>query len=865
VDEIQGQAWHSLPVDEVVKALATDAQGLAAADARARLERHGANALPPPPRPSALARFARQFNNVLIHVLLAAGALTAWMGYMADTAVIFGVVLVNALIGFIQEGKAEQAMRAIGALVAPRARVIRDGCAQTVDAVDLVPGDLVKLKPGDRVPADLRLAEVHGLLIDEAALTGESLPVSKHTDAVDALAALGDRSGMAWSGSLVARGEGRGYVVETGADTEIGRITGMLGRVHSLMTPLLREIARFGRWLTLIIMVAAVLLLLIGWGLHRAAAADTFLAAVAFAVAAIPEGLPAIITITLAVGVRRMAERRAIVRRLPAVETLGAVSVICSDKTGTLTRNELKVTHVVLDGTVRHLSRDEAGEDLHALAEAAVLCSEDESGQAADPLEAALLAFAATQKLDVAALRRQSPRQALLPFASENKLMATRHGECVYIKGAPERLLDRSCFEGRRARQQWEAAIADMAAEGLRVLALASRAAAGESGSLTMEAVGEGYEMLGLVGFADPPREEVADAIAACRSAGIAVKMITGDHAETALAIAAEIGMDTAAGALTGPELDALDDARLRQRALAVNVFARTSPENKLRLVEALQAGGQVVAMTGDGVNDAPALKRADIGVAMGRKGTEAAREAAEMVLADDHFATIVAGVEEGRGVYDNIRKSLTFILPTNAAQGLVVLLAVLAGLSLPLTPVQILWVNMVTAVTLALALAFEPLEGDIMRRRPRGQGGIVTRYMLVRITWVSVLITLATFAMYLLELGWGSSQAEARTTALNVLVLCEITYLFSARRWLEPTWHWAVLVSNRWALLATAALLILQLGITYLPFANLVFGTAPIGLREWLWAGTLALLLYLIVESEKGVLRAMRRSGAAP
>jgi calcium-translocating P-type ATPase len=852
-------AWHAEDANSVRARLDTGPRGLSEEEAKARLDRHGPNVLPPPPRPSALLRLARQFHNVLIYVLLGAAALTAWMGHAVDTAVIIGVVVINALIGFIQEGKAEKAMQAIGALVAPRARVVRDGCTVTLDAALLVPGDLVKLKPGDRVPADLRLFEVHGLEIDEAPLTGESLPVRKAPDAVSADAALGDRLCMAFSGCLVTAGEGRGHVVATGAATEIGRITGMLGRVQALTTPLLREIARFGRWLTLIILAASLLLFAVGWLVHSIAMSDTFLAAVAFAVAAIPEGLPAIITITLAVGVQRMAARRAIVRRLPAVETLGAVTVICSDKTGTLTRNELRVTHVAVDGAVRHLQAGEPIEGLEMLAEAAVLCSEAEGVQGADPLEAALLAFAADAGVDASALREARPRLALLPFASENKLMATRHGDVLYLKGAPERLLDRS--EGERT--PWEQALAAMAADGLRVLALASRPARGESGAIGLDAVGAGFRMLGLVGFADPPRDEVPDAVAACASAGIAVKMITGDHVETALAIAAEIGIEVEAGAMTGPELDALEPDSLRERAHRVNVFARTSPENKLRLVEALQARGHVVAMTGDGVNDAPALKRADIGVAMGRKGTEAAREAAEMVLADDHFATIVAGVEEGRGVYDNIRKSLAFILPTNAAQASVVLLAVLAGLSLPLTPVQILWVNMVTAVTLALALAFEPLEGDIMRRRPRSQGGIVTRYMLLRIVWVAALITLATFALYLLELGWGASEAEARTVALNVLVLCEITYLFSARRWLEPTWQPRVLVSNPWALVATGALVLLQLGITYLPVANTVFGTAPIGLREWLWAGSLALALFVIVEGEKTVLRMLRREGA--
>jgi len=859
-------AWHAMGVEQAAARLQAPLGGLDSGEAEARLRRFGPNRLPPAERRSMLRRLLVQFHNVLIYLLMLAAAAALLLGHPVDSAVIALVVVANAAIGFIQEGKAEHAMEAIGAMVARQARVLRDGRRQKLPAELLVPGDRVKLKPGDRVPADLRLLDCHELQLDEAALTGESLPVRKDPAALDADTALAERRNMAWSGTLVMRGEGDGLVVSTAGATEMGRITGLLGAVEVLTTPLLQQIARFGRWLSALILVVAGLLLLLAWLLHGARPADTFMAAVALAVAAIPEGLPAIITITLAVGMRRMAGRRAIIRRLPAVETLGSVDTICSDKTGTLTGNELQATHMVLGRRLaaRHAWLAKPDAALAALVEAAVLACEAERREGADPIEAALLQLAEEAGVDSAGLRLAQPRDSLLPFSSDSKLMAARHGRRLFLKGAPERVLQRcrsALGEPTLDAEAWHAAIAEMAREGLRVLALARRESANTGAPLSLAGLGEDFELLGLVGFADPPRAEVPAAIAACRSAGITVKMITGDHADTALAIAGEIGIDCAAGALTGPELDALSSEVLAQRADQVNVFARASPENKLQLVTALQAQGRVVAMTGDGVNDAPALKRADIGLAMGLKGTEAAREAAEMVLADDHFATIVAGIEEGRGVYDNIRKTILFALPTNAAEAMVILFAILLGIALPITPVQILWVNTVTAITLALALAFEPLEGDVMRRRPRRRGqGLVDRFAVTRVIWVGSAMTLGTFGLYLAALGAGDSEAQARTVALNTLVLCEMVYLFNVRRWMHPSWPPGTLVANPWALWAVAVLLVLQVVVSYLPLAQRLLGTASIGAIEWVWIGGFALLLFVAVELEKAWL--LRRGG---
>ncbi len=863
------KAWHAQSADAVCEVLATGPRGLSTEEASLRLARHGPNALPASPPRAWWKRLLLQFHNVLIYILVVAGLASALMGHLVDAVVIAAVVVANALIGFVQEGKAERAMEAIGRMLALKAQTRRGGKSMDIAAEELVPGDIIRLKAGDKVPADVRLIESHSLRVEQAALTGESLPVSKHVASLPGDAALADRACMAYSGTMVAAGQGLGVVVATGTATELGRISTLLGSVSTLTTPLLREIARFGHLLTVVILLLAALMVGLGLWWHGIGLGEGFMAGVAMAVAAIPEGLPAIISITLAIGVQRMGARKAIVRQLPAVETLGAVSVICTDKTGTLTRNELKAERIGVSG-----GQVEAGDlnvrdaEVAALLEAAALCNDAEvGGEGGDPLERALVELALPAGLDVAALRQACPRRALLPFSSVNKFMATLHPRRVCLKGAPERVIARCDrqFENGEERplqaERWHRQLESMARDGLRVLAIAQRRVGEGKHALDEEDVADDLCLLGLVGFDDPPRPEVPEAINACHRAGITVKMITGDHAATATAIARQLGMAGSGGVLTGPEIDALSTGALAARVTDVNVYARTTPEHKLRLVTALQARGLVVAMTGDGANDAPALKRADIGVAMGLKGTEASRQAAEMVLADDNFATIVSGIEEGRGVYDNIRKAILFILPTNAAEALVILLAVLAGLALPITPVQILWINMATAVTLALSLAFEPPEGNVMRRRPRPLGrGLITAYVAWRIAFVGALLTAATFALYLGEMLDSGNEAVGRTVAVNMLVFGEIVYLFNARRWVAPSWTREALLSNRWAWISVAVLIVLQLLLTYTAPMQKAFGTAGLNAGEWAWILGIAAVVFLVVEIEKTVQRHLSR-----
>ena len=885
-------AWHAVSGEDSLQRLDSSPQGLPAAAAAQRLAEHGPNRLPPPARRSALLRFLLQFHNLLIYILLAAGGITALLGHWVDSGVIFGVVVINAIVGFLQEGKAEQAMDAIRQMLSPRAAVLRDGQLRDIPAEELVPGDVVQLAAGDKVPADLRLLRVREIHIDEAALTGESVPVEKATDAVAADAELGDRACMAYSGTLVTTGQGLGVVVTTGADTEIGRINALLAQVETLTTPLLRQIAQFGRWLTVVILLLAAVTFAWGVWLQGQRLSEMFLAAVALAVAAIPEGLPAVITITLAIGVRRMAARNVIIRRLPAVETLGSVSVICSDKTGTLTRNEMTVQSAVTrDGAVDisgsgyaphgTFTRQEQTIDPHTdgaleeLLRAALLCNdaalEERAGhwQAhGDPMEAALITAAGKAGLQAQHQAAEFPRVDVIPFDARHRFMATLHhdhsGHCfVFLKGAPERVLE-MCSQERAAGAQrplngpwWQAQAEQMARQGRRVLALAFRDLPAQTHALRFEDVDGGLTLLGLIGLVDPPREEAVRAVASCRAAGIAVKMITGDHAVTAAAIGGELGIGDGRPALAGHAVESAGDADLRRIVRDTEVFARASPEHKLRLVQALQANGQVTAMTGDGVNDAPALKRADVGVAMGVKGTEAAKEAAEIVLADDNFASIVAGVEEGRTVYDNIRKAILFILPTNGAQAMVITFAVLLGQVLPMTPVQILWVNMVTAVTLALALAFEPAEPGLMERPPRRPDEpLLSGLLLWRILLVSVLLVGMSYGIFLWLLQHGADLNVARTAAVNALVAGEIVYLFNSRFLRASSLNVRALIGNRYVHITVGLVIALQLLFTYAGFMQTLFHTAPPAPVTWAYTAALALGVFLVVELEKAWLR---------
>jgi magnesium-transporting ATPase (P-type) len=893
--ELRASDWHSAAADAVLSAFNVDrGVGLSAADAADRLVRHGANQLPEPKARGPLIRFLAQFHSLLIYVLLAAGAVTALLGHLIDTAVILAVVMVNAVIGFLQEGKAEAALAAIKDMLAPKASVLRDGRRITVPGESVVPGDIVLLEPGDRVAADLRLIEARGgLRVQEAVLTGESVPVDKSPDAAPVDAALGDRGSMAFSGTMVASGQGRGVVVATGAKTELGRISHLIGEVRRVQTPLTRQMAAFARWLTAFILAVSALILAAGLTFGGYGFTELFMAVVGLSVAAIPEGLPAILTVTLAIGVQGMARGNAIVRRLPAIEALGSVSVICSDKTGTLTRNEMMVASVATAERLFKVSgagyAPRGGFQLNGdvaaaadypllaqLSRAALLCSEAELERrgetwtvVGDPMEGALLTLACKAGLDPDAERRSHPQTDAIPFDAQHRFMATLHHDHegaagIYVKGAPERILDmcrtQSAETGGVApldADYWRAQADAIAARGHRVLAIAVKAGERDQTVLDFGDVNGDLTLVGLVGLIDPPREEAVSAVAQCRAAGIRVKMITGDHAGTAAAIARELGLEHTGRVLQGVDVDSLDDAALRRQVQEVDVFARMSPEHKLRLVKALQAEGEVVAMTGDGVNDAPALKRADIGVAMGLTGSEAAKEAAEIVLADDNFATIAAAVKAGRTVYDNLKKAIIFLLPVNGGESLSLVAAILLGLTLPITPVQILWVNMVSSVVLAMTLAFEPSEPGVMRRPPRPPGEpILSRFVLWRIGFVSVLFSAGIFGKFALAQAQGASVEEARTIAVNTLVVMEIFYLFSVRYLHGPSMTLRGVLGTRPVLIAVAAVAGLQFLFTYAPFMETFFGAQPLSLAQGLQIVAIGLLVLIILELEKRLAR---------
>ena len=863
---------------DVLKALETEAEGLSAAEAARRLEAHGPNALPEPPRPSALARLARQFNNLLILVLIAAAGITALLQHWVDTAVILAVVVINALIGFVQEGRAEAALAALRDMLAPKATALRDGARVTLPGRDLVPGDVVLLEAGDKVPADLRLIEATGLSVEEAILTGESVPVRKSLDPAEADAPLGDRTSMLFSGTMVAEGTAAGVVTATGSATEIGRISGMMASVEQLTTPLIRQMGQFAKLLTGFIMAVAAALLALTMLWHGMEFRDSFMIVVALFVAAIPEGLPAVLTVTLAIGVQAMARRNAIVRRLPVIETLGAVSVICSDKTGTLTRNEMMVATLVTSagpapvtgqGYAPEGAVEAEDHPAHpAAARIAALCNtarlHQDNGHwrvEGDPMEGALLALAA--KLGHEGGR--SRPAATIPFDSRHRYMAVLHDGRILLKGAPEAVLDR-CSHALGPdgpvdldRGWWEAQAEAIAEDGQRVLALAEMPHDGDT--LDHDDVAEGLTLIGLAGLIDPPRPEATEAVADCLSAGIDVKMITGDHKGTARAIARQIGLKSTDTPLTGAEIERMDDAELREAALKTDVFARTSPEHKLRLVTALQARGAVVAMTGDGVNDAPALKRAEAGIAMGKKGSEAAREASDFVLADDNFASIAEAVRQGRTVYANLKKVIAFLLPVNGGESAALVLAALFGLMLPVTPLQVLWVNMVSSVALAMSLAFEPPERDVMARPPRNpKAPILTRFILWRVIFVSALFAAGIYGQFQLALAQGQSVEIARTMAVNTLVAMEVFYLFSIRYRLRSALTLEGMKGTPAVLLAVGVVVLLQAGFTWAPPMQALFDTRALDvwqLAQCLAAGVLVLLL---LEADKMIERWRRK-----
>ena len=889
-------AWHAIPADQVASRLKTDpAAGLDAIDASQRLAQYGPNRLPEGKQRGPLMRFLAQLNNILVYVLLAAGFVKLMVGLSLDAAVILGVVIINALLGFFQEGKAEKALDSIRNMLSAEARAIRGRETRMISAEELVPGDVVLLESGDRIPADLRLVDVKNLRTEEAALTGESVPIDKTTDAVSERATVGDREGMAFSGTLVSSGRATGVVVATGNETELGRINQLMAGVSALDTPLLRQIKKFGYAITAVIAVVGAIVFVYGRWVRGIDFVPIFQAVVSIAVSVIPEGLPALITVTLAIGVQRMAQRNAIIRRLPAVETLGSVSRICSDKTGTLTLMEMMVVSAITaDSAYKVIGEgyapegkvlkdgEPAGEDAvpQLMGRVSMLCNDAELRQEdgawkveGDPTEGALYPFANKLGLQRQAEQTAYPRIDAIPFESKHRFMATLHQEAtgkqfLLVKGAPEVILDhadRQAAGGGQPvpidRRYFERASDELAAQGERVLALAWLEDPGvRAGNLAPEELPRTLVLLGLIGLLDPPRREAIEAVRECHAGGIRVTMITGDHKITAAAIAKMLGIGDGMTAITGAEIEEMDTATLQERVHDVDVFARASPEHKLRLVKAIQANKQIVAMTGDGVNDAPSLKKADVGVAMGIKGTEVTKEAAEMVLADDNFASITAAVKEGRTVYNNIEKAILFMLPTNVAQALVIMAAIFVGFAAPITAPQILWVNMVTSVALGLVISFEPHELDVMHRPPRA----VDRPILDGFgVWRVVFVGLALFALTLWAFFWMKSKDAsddlARAVAVNTLVIGQVFYLLNSRYKLDSSLSLTAHLGNKYLVLGIGAVAILQILFTYAPPFQRLFETEAIPLWVWPWLFAAGLVFFLVVETEKLVIRRAR------
>nr|WP_235906679.1 HAD-IC family P-type ATPase [Pseudomonas saliphila] len=887
--------WHAHTVAEVREQLGSHDKGLSAAEATERLAQYGPNQLTAASVRPWWRRLLAQFQNVLIYVLLVAAVVTALLGHWLDTSVILAVVLLQAVVGIVQEGKAEQALAAIRHMLAPKATVLRDGERQRIEASELVPGDVLMLEAGDRVAADVRLVQLHGLKVDEALLTGESVRVDKLTDQQAGDAPLAERFNMAYSGTLVNVGTARGVVVATGEQTEIGRISGMLSGVETLQTPLLTQMNRFAKYLSLIIVVIGALVFFAGWMFSERPLNELFMAVVALTVSAIPEGLPAILTITMAIGVRRMATRKAVVRRMPVIETLGAVSVICSDKTGTLTRNEMMVAALSLDRHIYPVSGegyavegrigDEQSGDpspvlLEYMAQAGLLCNDVELQRQGDsvkiigdPMEAALSVLGAKVGLDTTSYTAEWPRRDEIPFDADKRYMATlnhdHHGQAVVLlKGAPERVMA-LCNSALDAQGEavalepadWQHSIDELAGQGLRVLALARKPIEPEQQDLDGDEMGADFQLIGIVGLLDPPRQEAMEAIAECHRAGIRVKMITGDHALTARAIAARLGLRNTERVATGHDLDSLDDTQLMQLAQEVDVFARTSPEHKLRLVQALQAVHGVVAMTGDGVNDAPALKRADVGIAMGVKGSEAAREAADIVLLDDNFASLAAAVREGRTVYTNLKKAISFLLPINGGEAASLIVALLIGLTLPITALQILWVNLVSSVVLAMGLAFEPAEPTVMEKPPRSSGeSLLNSFLVWRIVLVSLLFLAGIFASFQWAVQAGYSSEVARTLAVNTLVAMEVFYLFAVRYLDSASLTLRGMLGTPAVWIVVVLVTLLQLVFTYVGVMHTLFESAALSIPLLLIPGAAGVVVLAVLELEKRVRGGDRR-----
>jgi cation-transporting P-type ATPase F len=886
--------WHHLEVEKVAELLNVETnRGLSPEEVQIRIDAHGKNRITPKEKQSAFVRFLLQFHQPLIYILLAATVVTIFLEEYIDSSVIFAVVLVNAIIGYIQESKALRAINALSKQMTAKATVLRHGKKQEIDAEELVPGDIVILKSGDKIPADVRLFDVRDLKADESALTGESVAVEKHTETVPVENLIGDRFSIGFSSTNITYGQGKGIVIATGDNTQVGQIQQSIASAEDLETPLTKKIASFSHLLLWVILGLAGVVIVIGF-LRGESFGEIFMVAVALAVGAIPEGLPVAVTIMLALGVSKMAKRKAIIRKLVAVETLGSTNVICSDKTGTLTENQMTVQQL-FDGerffTVTGLGYNPEGTieldgsviqpdsylSLSLCLKAGALCNdsivkknEEHWGIEGDPTEGALLVSAQKGNYTIEQLEETHPRIDTIPFESEHQYMATLHGgneHILFAKGAAEALLEKCSQRYTSAnelialdKEAIYSAVEKMAEKGLRVLAFAMKRPGKELKVIGHKDTESDLIFLGLQGMIDPPRKEVIDAVALCQKAGIEVKMITGDHALTAATIAANIGLEGKRSenklvAVTGKELQQLDDYSFTQTANEVAVFARVSPDQKLRLVRALQEKGKIVAMTGDGVNDGPALKQANIGVAMGITGTDVAKDASDMVLTDDNFSSIEGAVEEGRGVFDNLTKFIAWTLPTNLGEGLVILAAVLIGSQLPILPVQLLWINMTTAIFLGLMLAFEPKEPGIMDRPPRPADlPILTKELVLRTILVGILMMAAAFGLYLYEVNsMGQTASYGQTVATTVFVLLESAYLLNCRSLVRPLKDIGYF-TNGWVYAGIAGMLFFQLLFVYAPWMNTLFSSAPLELFSWLRVLGAAIILFTIVSLEKGI-----------
>jgi len=896
---IPNERWHDQPTAEIMTLIETNLeQGLTLREVQRRQQFYGPNALNQKKGKGPFIIFLEQFNQPLIYILLAAAAITWLLRKWTDMVVILAVISINAVVGFLQEAKAVKVMEALAQAMPTKATVIREGQKQQILATTLVPGDIVCLQPGDKVPADLRLLDCRNLQIDESALTGESVPVDKHpVEQLPRNTPLADRCNMAQSSTLVTYGIGTGVVIAIGDRTEIGRIKEMVVSAEILATPLTRQIEHFSLGLTKVILSIAGLTLIAAL-LNDYSIDAAFLSVVALAVGAVPEGLPVVVTITLAIGVSRMAKRNAIVRKLPVVETLGSTTVICSDKTGTLTQNEMTVQEIMAGGkgyTVSGVGYAPTGDFRQAglkidptadraLSEcltAGILCNDSrlltvkESWQVeGDPTEGALISSAHKAGLEKTAFDRNWPRLDAIPFESKSQFMATLHpmgaSRRVYLKGSVESIVSR-CKNALGSKGDHVAldvdaidwCVDEMAEKGLRVLAFARVDLPNHGEAIIPEDISSGLTFLGLQSMIDPPRPEAVEAVRTCQAAGIQVKMITGDHVTTALSIGRQIGLvgeiSEKVLAISGQEVEALSDRELVGVANRISVFARVAPEQKLRLVKALQVRGHVVAMTGDGVNDAPALRQADIGIAMGKTGTEVAKEAADMVLLDDNFATIQAAVAEGRRIYDNIIKSIAWLLPTNASLGLIIVVTAFIGLGLPVTPLQILWINTIAAVLLGTMLAFEVPEPGIMKCPPRPpRKPLLNRAAVQTILVLGILLCLVAFMVYrweLIDTENADPIRAAQTSAVNAIVFGQIFLLFSYRS-LKYSMFKLGVFSNRLLLLGVSLMTIAQLLFTYTLVMNRIFETVPIVLSDWLVIIAAALAIYLLVEGKKGLRR---------